>query len=283
MWDWSTSNPRTCISGNGVFWPRRRFRSPSGSAQGQVLFGKRRAYQRKVAVAEFDGICSSDILTFEPKGDDLLSDLLPFIVQSDGFFDHALGTSSGSLSPRTRWSQLADYEFPLPPKDEQCRLAEVFWATDQAAEGWTQVCEASRLGRNAAHRELFGLGGRSGRAERQSPDWGLRPIGEVCEIANNLRKPINAAERSKIQGSFPYYGPTGVLDHINEFRIEGEYVLIGEDGDHFLKFRDWEMTQFVSGRFNVNNHAHVLRGRDGCRTRWIFHYFKHRDIRPEWH
>jgi type I restriction enzyme, S subunit len=104
--------------------------------KGQVLFGKRRAYQRKVAVAEFDGICSSDILTFEPKGDDLIPELLPFIVQSDGFFDHALNTSAGSLSPRTRWSQLADYEFPLPPKDEQCRIAEILWAADEAVHGY---------------------------------------------------------------------------------------------------------------------------------------------------
>jgi type I restriction enzyme, S subunit len=102
----------------------KRFRT------GQVLFGKRRAYQRKVAVAEFDGICSSDILTFEPKDDALLLELLPFIVQSEGFFEHALGTSSGSLSPRTRWSQLQDYQFPLPPKDEQRRIAEILWAAD---------------------------------------------------------------------------------------------------------------------------------------------------------
>ena len=70
--------------------------------KGQVLFGKRRAYQRKVAVAEFDGVCSGDILVFEPKDDRLLPGLLPFIVQSKGFFTNALRTSSGSLSPRTR-------------------------------------------------------------------------------------------------------------------------------------------------------------------------------------
>jgi type I restriction enzyme, S subunit len=73
----------------------RRFR------KGQVLFGKRRAYQRKVAVANFDGLCSSDILVFEPKDNRLLPELLPFICQSDGFFEHALNTSAGSLSPRT--------------------------------------------------------------------------------------------------------------------------------------------------------------------------------------
>jgi type I restriction enzyme S subunit len=109
--------------------------------KGQVLFGKRRAYQRKVAVAEFDGICSSDILAFEPKGDALIPELLPFIVQSDGFFEHALGTSSGSLSPRTRWSQLHDYVFPLPPKDEQRRIADILWAAEDAIESWDASAE----------------------------------------------------------------------------------------------------------------------------------------------
>lgn len=90
---------------------------------GQVLFGKRRAYQRKVAVAEFDGICSSDIYVFETADDRLLPGLLPFICRTDGFFEHALKTSAGSLSPRTNWASLADYEFDLPPVEDQRKLA----------------------------------------------------------------------------------------------------------------------------------------------------------------
>ncbi len=102
---------------------------------GQTLFGKRRAYQRKVAFAEFEGICSGDILTFEPKDKKvLLPELLPFICQSDVFFDHALGTSAGSLSPRTSWKALKDFEFPLPPLDEQKRIAEILWAADEMVE-----------------------------------------------------------------------------------------------------------------------------------------------------
>jgi len=116
--------------------------------KGQVLFAKRRAYQRKVAVADFDGICSSDILVFEPKGDELIPELLPFIVQSDGFFEHALGTSAGSLSPRTRWSQLKEYEFPLPPRDEQRRIADILWAAEEAFERYRQALyEAEKLRR----------------------------------------------------------------------------------------------------------------------------------------
>ena len=107
---------------------------------GQTLFGKRRAYQRKVAYAEFEGICSGDILTFEPKNRKvLLPELLPFICQSNAFFDHALGTSAGSLSPRTSWTALQDFEFPLPPIDEQKRIAEILWATDEAVSAYQEA------------------------------------------------------------------------------------------------------------------------------------------------
>jgi type I restriction enzyme S subunit len=87
---------------------------------GQVLFGKRRAYQRKVAVAEFDAVCSGDIYVFESTSPDrLLPELLPFVCQTEAFFEYAVGTSAGSLSPRTNWSSLAEYEFALPPPHEQ--------------------------------------------------------------------------------------------------------------------------------------------------------------------
>ncbi len=113
---------------------------------GQTLFGKRRAYQRKVAYAEFEGICSGDILTFEPKNRKvLLPELLPFICQSDAFFDHALDTSAGSLSPRTSWTALKDFEFPLPPLDEQKRIAEILWAADEAVEKYVYFWKALSL------------------------------------------------------------------------------------------------------------------------------------------
>jgi type I restriction enzyme S subunit len=106
---------------------------------GQLLFGRRRAYQRKAAIADFDGICSGDIIVMEAKPEQLIPDLLPFIVQSEGFWDYAIHTSAGSLSPRTKWANLAAYKFPLPPLDEQRRIAEILWALEEAIEDWTQA------------------------------------------------------------------------------------------------------------------------------------------------
>jgi type I restriction enzyme S subunit len=123
---------------------------------GQVLFGKRRAYQRKVAVADFDGICSSDIYVFEPADDRLLPDLLPFICQTDGFFEHALKTSAGSLSPRTNWSSLADYEFQLPLIEEQRRVAALLMHERVLRDSLTQAMADARLAVKAFTTAAFG-------------------------------------------------------------------------------------------------------------------------------
>ncbi len=101
---------------------------------GQVLFGKRRAYQRKIALAEFDAIVSGDIYVLKAKTEKLVSDLLPFICMSDSFFEHAVGTSAGSLSPRTNWTSLAKYNLNLPPLDRQKRIAEILWAVDDSIQ-----------------------------------------------------------------------------------------------------------------------------------------------------
>ncbi|MDC8787267.1 restriction endonuclease subunit S [Roseateles koreensis] len=111
---------------------------------GQVLFGKRRAYQRKVAVADFSGVCSGDIYVLETKDSKvLLPNFLPFICQTDAFFDHAVGTSAGSLSPRTNWTSLAGFELALPPIQEQLELVSTLL---QAVEVRERLRHASSTG-----------------------------------------------------------------------------------------------------------------------------------------
>lgn len=111
---------------------------------GQVLFGKRRAYQRKVAVANFSGVCSGDIYVLEAKDPEvLLPELLPFICQTDAFFEHAVGTSAGSLSPRTNWTSLADFEFALPPVPEQLRLLDILSEVLKAAAAIEDCIDAA--------------------------------------------------------------------------------------------------------------------------------------------
>ena len=130
---------------------------------GQVLFGKRRAYQRKVAAPHFVGVCSGDIYVLESSDDrHLLPELLPFICQTDGFFDHAVGTSAGSLSPRTNWRSLATYEFALPPLVEQRRIADLLVHASALSESLASLrAAAARVLACSAAREFAVLQERS--------------------------------------------------------------------------------------------------------------------------
>lgn len=107
--------------------------------------------------------------------------------------------------------------------------------------------------------------------------WKVEQVGEAFEICNNLRFPISEEERKKMQGPYPYYGPTKIQDWVNEFRVEGKFALIGEDGDHFLKWKELPMTLLVEGKFNVNNHAHLIRGASNL-TEWFYYYFQNREL-----
>ena len=91
---------------------------------GDVIYGRRRAYQRKLGVADFDGICSAHALVLRAKPDICLPEFLPYFLQSDSFHQRALDISVGSLSPTINWKTLAVQEFALPPAEEQQQIVD---------------------------------------------------------------------------------------------------------------------------------------------------------------
>lgn len=101
--------------------------------------------------------------------------------------------------------------------------------------------------------------------------WIGLTLEDAAEIHDNLREPVNSSERAKRPGSYPYYGATGQVGWIDDFRQDGEYVLLGEDGAPFFEPTK-EKAYLVSGKCWVNNHAHVLKGREGlCSNRYLLY------------
>ena len=109
---------------------------------GQIIFGKRRAYQRKVAVADF-GICSAHAMILEAKPV-LAPAFLPFFMQSDAFMDRAVTVSEGGLSPTIKWKTLAAEKFLLPPLEQQHELVELMQGFEAAIEAGVETLEAAR-------------------------------------------------------------------------------------------------------------------------------------------
>jgi type I restriction enzyme S subunit len=164
--------------------------------KGQILFGKRRAYQKKVALADFDGICSSDILVIEAKKENFIPEILPFIIQDDRFFEFAVGTSSGSLSPRTKWKFLADYEIWLPSQDEQRCIATTLWAAEDCIVKGERFVAAAERAKHVLMQELFskGIGHREfkevkgfGKIPKR---WEMKKIGDLAISATSGSTPL---------------------------------------------------------------------------------------------
>jgi type I restriction enzyme M protein len=121
--------------GSDVIGTKLRFR------KGDLIFGRRRAYQRKLAVAEFDGICSAHAMVVRARSDVVLPEFLPFLMISDRFMNRAVEISVGSLSPTINWTTLKLEEFALPPLAQQRRIAEILWAVDEVGQQQAAVVE----------------------------------------------------------------------------------------------------------------------------------------------
>lgn len=183
---------------------------------GQVLFGKRRAYQRKVGVADFDGVCSGDIYVLKPKSDGLLQELLPFVCQTDGFFQHAVGTSAGSLSPRTNWESLASYQFALPPLEEQRRIATTLRAMEDYRQAVNKLEEEALQANKSVSRKLL-------LESKNCINASMRDV-----LSLNYGKGLN--EKDRKPGKIPVYGSAGKVGEHSESLVPGPTIIIGRKG-----------------------------------------------------
>ncbi len=110
--------------------------------------------------------------------------------------------------------------------------------------------------------------------------WPEVPLGEVLDIFDHLRVPLNSTQRAARRGPFPYYGAQGVIDHVDGYLFDGRYLLIPEDGEN-LDSRKLPIAYFADGRFWVNNHAHIVRGKPGVADDvFIKQWLNNADISP---
>ncbi len=169
----------------------RRWGSPSDVEAGKlffktgdIIFAKRRAYQRKLGVAEFDGICSAHAMVLRAKPEVVLPEFLPFFMQSDLFMNRAVAISVGSLSPTINWKTMAIQEFSLPPTDEQRRIIEIISAIDEVLESWLSALSATEAARLSFSTDCF-----PERAEHRgllTKNSKLRPLSELADVRTGL-------------------------------------------------------------------------------------------------
>lgn len=124
--------------------------------KGDVLFGKRRAYQKKVGIAPFDGIFSAHGMVLRPKENVIDKNFFPLFISSDYFLDAAIKISVGSLSPTINWSDLKELEFELPDLEGQKKLAKILWAAEETKQSYKTLLQKTDDLVKAKFEEMFG-------------------------------------------------------------------------------------------------------------------------------
>ncbi|MEP0264789.1 restriction endonuclease subunit S [Dokdonia sp.] len=190
-----------------------------------VLFGRRRAYLKKAAQAQFSGICSGDITVFRAK-ENLLPELLPFIVHNDKFFDYAIKHSAGGLSPRVKFKDLANYEFLLPSKDQQVQLAKLLWAMDDVIERENEVLGKVSISKKAFKKKWL-IKYKNGIKNKLPKDYKIYRLSEIADITGGSTPSRNEPEFWN--GSIPWLTPTDVTKH-NKILLDRTREYITESG-----------------------------------------------------
>lgn len=172
--------------------------------KGDVLFGKRRAYQKKVAIAPFDGIFSAHGMVLRPKENVIDKNFFPFFISSDYFLDAAIKISVGSLSPTINWRDLKELEFELPDMAKQKELAEVLWAMDATKQAYQKLLAATDELVKAQFVEMFG------NPITNDKGWDFAHLAELTEIV--LGTTPKSSEPTYWDGNIKWITPAEIDD-----------------------------------------------------------------------
>jgi len=228
--------------------------------KGQVIFGKRRAYQRKVAIAEWDCICSAHAMVLEENPETVLPMFLPFFMQSDIFMNRAVKISEGSLSPTIKWKTLSNQKFCIPTIEKQKKLLNIFKKINYCSSQYRSVVDASSVLTESIIQEKIYLNARVKRGKLDSVEavpkgWRVSSFGEEVDFVGGSQPPSNTFEFEKTENNVRLLQirdykseefKTYIPKTLSKRHCEKEDVMIGRYGPPIF-----QILRGLEGSYNV--------------------------------
>ena len=241
--------------------------------RGDVLIANIRPYLKKVWFADIDGGASSDVLVFRAKEGHSPSFLYAVLLQ-DSFFDYVMQGAKGSKMPRGDKEQILRYEMPTLSCSEES-IGTFFLNLDQKI----RLNEQINQNLEAMVKQLYDYwfvqfdfpneegkpykssGGEmvwNEKLKRKIPnEWDNCKLQDFINLFDSKRIPLSSKDREERKGNYPYYGATGIMDYVNEYIFDGDYILLAEDGST-SDSKGFPIVQYIWGKNWVNNHAHII-------------------------
>ena len=208
--------------------------------KGDVLFGKRRAYQKKVAIAPFDGIFSAHGMVLRPNEEIIDKNFFPLFISSDYFLDAAIKISVGSLSPTINWRDLKELKFQLPDLDKQKKLADMLWSINRTLLRYKELLNKTDELVKSQFIEMFGSIDSVGTFPRKQWD-------EVLQIINGR----DYKDIADPNGQYPVYGSGGLMGRATDYLCPENTIVVGRKGTIDKPFIVYEKFWNVDTAFGV--------------------------------
>ena len=242
--------------------------------QGDVLIANIRPYLKKVWYADSEGGCSSDVLAFRAKNGHCPSFLYTVLMQ-DAFFDYAMSGAKGSKMPRGDKDQIMRYELPTFTPIEEENIGNMMVDIMSKININRQINDNLEAMAKLLYDYWFvqfdfpneegkpykSSGGAmvwNEKLKREIPqEWSDCKLKDFINLFDSKRVPLSSKDRGERQGVYPYYGATGIMDYVNDYIFDGDYILLAEDGST-SDAKGFPIVQYIWGKNWVNNHAHII-------------------------
>lgn len=239
-------------------------KTTSAYQKGDILISNIRPYFKKIWFADNEGGCSNDVLVIRANpGID--SKFLYYVLADDKFFEYDTANSKGTKMPRGDKTAIMRYEIPDLTLDEQRTIAETLSTLDD------RIAENKKI-----NHHLVELAVSIWQKRFSSQDTNGK-LGDIIELYDSKRVPLSSKQRQKMDKIYPYYGATSLMDYVDNYLFDGIYLLLGEDGT-VISEEGYPILQYVWGKFWVNNHAHILVGRNGFTVESLYVLLKSTNV-----
>lgn len=237
-----------------------------------------RSFQGGIEYSNYKGLCSPAYIILRRKDETICNDFYRHYFKSYQFIQDLNRNLEGIRDGKMiSYQQFSEILIPYPPLAEQQRIANSLSTIDDCLKVVNEKLELLKAHKKGLMQQLLAPVNGGGKMLiinnlqclrlrfpefKNTKGWEIKKLGEICYFLDAKRVPIKDSDRAKMRGSYPYYGASGIIDYVNDYIFDGEYILLGEDGANIIT-RSIPLAFKIKGKCWVNNHAHVLEVKSG--------------------
>ena len=240
--------------------------------EGDFLMSNSMSFGRPYIV-KTKGAIHDGWLLMREKIDDTDKDFFYYLLSSNYMYQQFLSKASGTTVKNLNINLVKLTNIPLPPFKEQKRIVakldKLFEKIDMAIALHQKNMDEADIFMKSVLNDVF---------RELEEKYEKKQFQNIFDNYDGKRVPIKASERENKSGKYPYYGASGIIDYVNDYIFDGEYLLVSEDGAN-LTARKYPIAFIANGKFWVNNHAHILKAKSNISTNKFMEYaLAHTDI-----